>query len=261
MDPSLPNLLITNDDGFQAEGIQALCRALKGLGNLFVVAPKDQQSAKSLSLSISRPLTVHSIEMEGALAAWSVDGTPADCVKLAISKLLPHSPHLIVSGINHGSNAGRNVLYSGTVGGVIEGVLRGIPGLALSSTCLHTPNFHLCTPLIPSLISYALDHPLSQGTFLNCNFPSDPEKGIQGLKLARQGKQYWIENPLERETPIGTTYYWLGHRISEHPEEEDSDIHYLSQGYATAVPVHVGELTDMQALQERKGHFEKLLSF
>ncbi|NGX38820.1 MAG: 5'-nucleotidase SurE [Chlamydiae bacterium] len=250
-----PKILITNDDGIEAKGIWHLWNALKGKADLTVVAPASEKSGTSLGLTLRSPITLNPFKWEGGTSAWKVTGTPADCVRFGMRILLEEKPDLIVSGINYGSNAGRGVLYSGTVGGVIEGALRNVPGIAFSSTSMTDPNFEAIEPYIFPLVENVLNHPLSSGTILNVNFPSH-QKEFKGIKLARQGKGMWIEKPDERIHPDGDAYYWHGGEWEHHPEHEESDVALLENGFITAVPIHIDQLTDYKFLERRKEDFE-----
>lgn len=175
---------------------------------------------------------------------------------MGLKVILNQKPDLIVSGINRGSNAGRNIIYSGTVGGTIEGIMQGIPGIAFSCLDYFDTNYKRVEKYIPKLVDYILKNPLPSGTLLNVNFPENAHD-IKGLKLTRQGKELWAEDPHERSHPAeGHSYYWLGAKLKQFDEHEDSDIIWLSRGYIAAVPVHVGELTDMTHFNDSKGHFE-----
>jgi 5'-nucleotidase len=253
-------ILITNDDGIFAPGIKHLWTALKDHAELFIVAPATERSGCGLATTSTKPLALKQIDWEDNTPAWSVSGTPADCMKLALSVILKIKPDLIVSGINKGSNSGKNVLYSGTVGGVIEGVLRNIPGLAFSCENFMNPNFAFFEKYIPPIVEFFSENPLPFGSFINVTFPSHPQKGINGLKMARQGKGYWVENPDRRTHPEGHIYYWLGGQWKDYKEEEISDVALLKQGFITAVPIHVAELTDHSLLEKHKDSFEKLSS-
>lgn len=249
-----PHILITNDDGIQAEGIRHLWDSLRAIADITIVAPTQEQSGKATSITIHDPLHVRPYLWSDNQQAWSVTGTPADCIKLALSAIVKNPPDLIVSGINAGTNAGRHLLYSGTVGGTIEGILQDIPSIAFSCHSFYNPNYPLATPFIPSIVQHILEHPLPHGTLLNVNFPDEEVKGI---KLTRQGKEHWKEDPHERSNPVNEgTYYWLGGKKVSYEEEPDSDIAWLAQGYATAVPIHIAELTDHRHLKEHKALFE-----
>jgi len=258
-----PYILIVNDDGVYAPGIKHLWNILSQIADVVVVAPASEQSAVSLSITIRHPLRIEKIEWPFAKEAkvWSINGTPADCVKLALSVILPQTPQLIVSGINRGSNAGKNVLYSGTVAGVIEGVLHNIPGIALSVADYFNPCYEVADIYIPSIVQYALHHPLPPGTLLNVNFPTHLEEGIKGIRFARQGQEYWTENPEQRKHPAeGSSYYWLGAKLAQYDEHNDSDIVLMREGYATVVPIRVGDLTHYSLLEQYKSQFDNFVN-
>jgi 5'-nucleotidase len=254
-------ILITNDDGIHAPGIKHLYKALKEVADLVVCAPAFEQSAVGLSISIRNPLHIQKIKWTNQkdAIAWSVNGTPADCVKLSLNVIYDEMPDLIVSGINRGSNAGRNVLYSGTVAGAIEAVMHDIPAIAFSCRDFLEPNYESFEKYIPQILQHTLDNPLPSGTMLNVNFPSKEHEPVQGFRLTRQGKELWMENPDKRTHPAeGSDYYWLGAKIAQFDEHADSDISWLNQGYITAVPIHVSELTDHTHLEQHKESFANL---
>lgn len=252
-----PKILITNDDGIHAPGLMFLYEALTELAEVTIVAPSDEKSASGLSITIRHPLHVQQVKWKNNAEAWSVTGTPADCIKLALSQYMITPPDLVVSGINPGSNAGRNVLYSGTVGGTIEAIMHEIPGVAFSTLAEYDYNFSSCVPYIQTIVEHVLNDPLPLGTLLNVNFP-EGEK-FRGLKFTRQGGGMCVENPDKRIHPTaGHTYYWIGRKDLKSEEPEDTDTWWLEQNYITAVPVHVAELTDHRLLQKRKESFEEL---
>jgi 5'/3'-nucleotidase len=257
-----PFILLTNDDGVYAPGIKHLWKALQDIADVMVVAPANEQSAVSLSITIRHPLHIETVEWPFENAkVWSVNGTPADCVKLALKVILPRTPDLIISGINRGSNAGRNVLYSGTVAAVIEGIMHDIPGIAFSVTEYFNPVYSVVESYVPTIIQYVLEHPLPSGTFLNVNFPKDMDKKFQGFRFAKQGREYWAENPEQREHPAeGSSYYWLGAKLVHFEEDEESDIVLLNNGFATAVPIHVGDLTHHLHLDKCREQFETFVN-
>lgn len=249
-----PRILLTNDDGISARGLKYLWEALAEIADLSIIAPATEKSAVGLSITIRKPLQIQPVQWDNGTPAWKINGTPADCVRLGISVILKERPDLIVSGINRGSNSGRNVLYSGTIGGVIEGTLRNVPGIALSCADFENPDYSLTLPHIPMLVQHVLANPLPRGTLLNVNFPLTST--IKGIKMARQGKGYWIEDPSERKHPEGHSYYWLGGKWHEHEEHEESDVYMLNEGYGAAVPIHVDEMTDIELFRSRKEHFD-----
>lgn len=258
---SRPKILITNDDGIYAPGIRHLWNALKAVGDITIVAPSAEQSAVGLSITLRSPLRIHQVDWPEKTAAWSITGTPADCIKMGLKVILDNEkPDLIVSGINRGSNAGRNIMYSGTVGGTIEGIFQGIPSIAFSCVDYFETNYNKVEEYIPKLVDYIIKNPLPSGTLLNVNFPEHKHE-IKGFKLARQGQELMIEDPHERNHPAeGHSYYWLGAKLRQFEEHEDSDIKWLSRGYITAVPVHVGELTDLAHFNVSREHFDNNLN-
>ena len=245
--------------GYFHRGIMSLWKAASAIGDATVIAPASEQSAVSSAVTLRQPLKVDKVEWPQNGNAWSISGTPADCVKLALGIILEDVPDIIVSGINRGANAGGEVLYSGTIGGVIVGALRGIPGIAFSCSDYTDTPFHLAEKYIPEIVSHVLDHPLPSGTLLNVNFPHLHE-GVKGFKMTRQGLEHWIEKPDLRYHPTeGHQYYWLGSQKLSFEEHEDSDVVWLRKGYMTAVPVYVRELTHHDEVKKRKGVFDKVL--
>jgi 5'-nucleotidase len=249
-----PYILLTNDDGIHAPGLKHLWLAIKDYADVVIVAPQTEKSGSGLSITYMKPLIIHEVPWE--TPAWSVNGTPADCVKMALSVILERKPDMIVSGINAGSNAGRTVLYSGTVGGVIEGALKDIPGIAFSFSDFTPPPLESTKKYIYPIIEHFLENPLPLGTLLNVNFPLDAKERIKGFKMAKQGKGCWLESPDKRAHPQGTPYYWLGGGWVSGNEEIDSDVYWLDNGYITGAPVHVKDLTDRGALEDHKALVE-----
>lgn len=256
-----PFLLITNDDGVHAPGIRHLWESVAQFADVAIVAPQYEKSGSGLSITWTKPLVIHEINWPGQIPVWSVNGTPADCVKMGLSVLLDRRPDMVISGVNRGSNAGRTVLYSGTIGGVIEGILKGIPGIAFSFCDFDVPPLSATEKYIVPLIRHFLEHPLPVGSLLNVNFPENCANVCKGFKLVRQGRGQWNESPDKRTHPEGMPYYWLGGKwtpvVDEHAE---SDVQWLEQGYVTGVPIHVGELTDHRALESHKARVESLLT-
>ena len=253
---SKPNLLLVNDDGVHAPGLRALWEALEGSYTLTVVAPNTERSGSGMSVSFYHPLHVR--EHNWGERVYSVSGTPADCVKIAITEICETRPNLVLSGINPGSNAGRNLFYSGTVGGIFEAALNGIPGAALS--CLLAeggcePDYSQAARFVPQLVEALLNHAFTEGTVLNVNFPIGPAKG---LRMARQGKGYWRESPIQRKHPEGHPYYWLGGADATFQEDGASDIALLEAGYITAVPINLGQLTCDHSYNNHRASFEGL---
>lgn len=257
-----PLILITNDDGIRSEGLFLLSQAVKKRADVVVVAPEKERSACSVSITWNHPLKITQVAWTDSISAWEVNGTPADCVKMATHLLCKKAPDLILSGINYGSNAGRTVLYSGTVAGAIEGTLKQIPAIAFSFAGNKLLPLEEIQPYIDFVIDYVLKNSLPEGTLLNVNFPNQEPKDWLGTYFTKQGKARWVENPDERTHPEGNLYYWLGGRWeTTEKEEEDSDVLLLEKGYVTITPLKVGHLTDENLLSHLKNQKVALPSF
>ncbi|MCB1213342.1 MAG: 5'/3'-nucleotidase SurE [Chlamydiia bacterium] len=245
-----PLLLLINDDGIEAEGLLQLYLSLRDEYRLAIVAPEREQSGVGLAITLHTPLQLTPSKLYPEGVAWRVNGTPADCVKLALNIVLDETPAAILSGINRGSNAGRNVLYSGTIGGVIEGVLRGIQGMALSCSIANGFFPDAFGDQIRHLVRDLLEDPLPEGSLLNVNFPAT--RNPLGIRFAQQGKSYWLENLDQRQHPREEKpYYWLGGRLSEYEESPESDVALLDADYTTATPLQVSDLTDHAQFMRR----------
>src|SRR5689334_20518394 len=204
-------ILVCNDDGIRSEGIQTLARALDPLGDVYVVAPDREQSAAGHSLTLHRPLRVEEISPR----QFAIDGTPTDCVNLAVSGILPGRPGLVVSGINKGANLGDDITYSGTVSAAIEGTLLGIPSLAISLASLTSRDrdafeFGAAAEFAARLVAEVIARPLAANTLLNVNVPAIPRGEMAGFRVTRQGKRRYGEALVEKIDPRGKKYYWIG---------------------------------------------------
>lgn len=242
-------ILVSNDDGIDSPGIRALATALRSLGHVDVVAPDTQQSAVGHALTVSVPLRVHPYERDGGHFGWAVNGKPADCIKLAVSRLLPHRPDLVVSGINHGRNTAVSLLYSGTVSAATEGTLLGIPSIAFSlDSFALDADFTYAAKVAAWLVSRVAGQTLPKGVLLNVNIPAGDESAIKGVRLAKQGESWWNDSYEQRNDPMGRPYYWLtGEYMIDGPE--GSDDHMLNEGYVTITPIHY-RLTDEAMLEQ-----------
>lgn len=254
-------ILISNDDGIRESGIFHLVKALLPHYEITVVAPSCQQSGKGLGITLHTPLRIQKVDFGLPVAAYEVNGTPADCIKMALSKILNNKPILIVSGINPGDNSGRNALYSGTVGATIEGSLRGIPGIAFSCLDFENPPFESFSSYIPNICDYFLNNPIPQGTIINVNCPSKELGSIQGVKLATQGRGYWCEDAETIQNSPSFDYdHYLGASWQEHPELDTSDVYLLKKGFITAVPIKISELTDQNHFESEAKRFESAIN-
>ncbi len=255
-----PYLLITNDDGIHAPGIKHLWQVVHKHADVVIVAPHNEKSGAGLSITWTKPLHLRPFPWENKTPAWSLNGTPADCVKMALAVLLEKKPDMVISGINRGSNAGRTVLYSGTVGGAIEAVLKGIPGIAFSFSDFEDPPTAVTEKYIFPIIQHFLKNPIPPGTLLNVNFPHNCQEKILGVRMTRQGKSHWKEEPDRRVHPEGAPYYWLGGAWGSVEEDPQSDVALLEEGYISIAPIHVGELTCENTFEKFKNLTEKDLS-
>ncbi|MDR1763932.1 MAG: 5'/3'-nucleotidase SurE [Dysgonamonadaceae bacterium] len=244
-----PLILITNDDGIQAKGINKLIEAVRELGELVVVAPDSHRSGMSSAITALTPLRANLVKKEENLTVYACTGTPVDCIKLGLNELLDNRrPDLIISGINHGSNAAVCVIYSGTIGAALEGCIAGIPSLGVSLTN-HSPeaDFTQAAELGRIIAERVLEEGLPKGVCLNLNVP-DVQK-VRGLKVCTQTKGYWTKEYMPAKDAVGKTVYWLtGEFFNEEPYNKQSDEWALSQGYAALVPLQV----DMTAYEFMK---------
>lgn len=217
------NILVSNDDGIFALGIRALANALAEAGHtVTVVCPDRERSATGHGLTLHRPLRVNQVEevFNPAVTAWACSGTPSDCVKLALDAILPSSPDFVVSGINHGANLGTDVLYSGTVSAAMEGVLEGIPSIAISLTSFAHKEFQPAAEFATELVARLEKTPLALPILLNVNVPPIAAEDIKGAVIARQGIRRYFDQFEKRTDPRGKTYYWLAGEVMEEGEAE-----------------------------------------
>lgn len=239
-----PLLLLTNDDGFFHEGIQALFRGLKDLGRLYIVAPDREKSASSMALSLRQPLRVQRIKSN----IYGVEGTPADCIYLAMRKFLPRTPDLIVSGMNPGPNLGQqDVSYSGTVSAAIQGTFFQVPSLAVSLIADRDGNFHFreAAVFVRRVARFLLRHRLPEGITLNINIPPPP---IRGVKLTKIGIKRYEPDIIEKKDPRGNSYYWIGRGNPKIVIDAASDVSASHQGFITITPLRI-DLTDYEAMR------------
>jgi 5'-nucleotidase len=232
-------ILLTNDDGIHAPGIHALLPVLSELGEVSIVAPDRERSATGHGITVHYPLRVqHYCIPDSQVCAWMVDGTPADCVKIAVQALLPIKPDLVVSGINAGSNLGTDVLYSGTVSAAVEGVILGIPAIAVSLSQHENPDFTYAAQAAKRIIMKMLDQELPPNTLLNINVPPGQEHDIRGAAITKLGHRHYENTFEKRHDPRGRVYYWLGGDVLDVENDSDSDIVAVQNGYVSVSPIH-----------------------
>ena len=235
-----PLILITNDDGYNAPGINHLIEFVKEIAEVVVVAPDSPQSGMGHAITIDSTLEVHRLDLDGSykgLQAYSTSGTPADCVKLALHEILDRKPDLVVSGINHGANSSINVIYSGTMSAAIEAGVEGIAAIGFSLLDYSwDANFEACKSVVQTLVKEALDKGIPSGTVLNVNIPKTDGAEVKGMRVCRQAKANWKERFDKRVSPTGKEYYWLTGDFILLDEGEDTDIAALEAGYVSIVP-------------------------
>jgi len=240
-------ILVCNDDGIFSPGIKALAEVASEFGEVVVVAPDRQQSAVGHAITMSVPLRANEMTVAKKYKGFAVNGTPADCVKLAHGNLLDRKPDLVLSGINHGSNAGINILYSGTVSAATEGTILGYPSIAVSCTAYpEQADLKGAQEAARRVVKFVLDKGLPKGVTLNVNAPEGEFKGIQWSRMA---DSRYVEEYEDRVDPFNRAYYWLTGQFELLDEGNDSDIHILNEGNATVTPIQY-DLTDYNLLKE-----------
>ena len=236
-------ILLSNDDGYQAPGLEALAAALSPLGEVLVVAPERDRSGASNSLTLDYPLRPKVME-NGFIR---VDGTPTDCVHLAITGLLEEEPDMVVSGINAGPNMGDDVLYSGTVAAATEGRFLGLPAIALSMNSFFPEHFDTGARVAYELVNRLQHNPLPTDTILNVNVPDLPYDRLQGMRSTRLGHRHKAEPVVKTEDPRGKTIYWVGPAGAEQDAGPGTDFHAVREGFVSVTPLQV-DLTRHNAL-------------
>ncbi len=230
-----PLILVCNDDGIFSNGIKALTEVASEFGDVEVIAPDRQQSAVGHAITVSTPLRARPFKLDNRFNGQAVNGTPADCIKLAHDKLMDRKPDLVVSGINHGSNAGINILYSGTVSAATEGTILGYPSIAVSCTDFdEDADLTGCQDAARKVIKYVLENGIKKGVTLNLNAPSGKLKGI---KWAKQAKSRYVEEFEGRIDPHNRDYYWMTGKFQLLEKNGGSDIDALEEGYASLTPI------------------------
>lgn len=250
----MPRILITNDDGIYSEGLRKLVAACRPLGDIVVVAPDREQSAASHALTLNRPLRLLQIEEN----EWIVDGTPSDCVNLAVLNLMKQArPDLIVSGINFGPNLGDDVTYSGTISAAFEGALLNIPSIAFSALVGEHFSFERCAVFAGELTRVALEQHRDPAIVLNVNFPV---REFAGVKITKLGKRIYSEGVIERLDPRGRKYYWIGGEPPVWHPGQGTDFEAIEEGFVSITPLHL-DLTHHESIPKLKPLEEMLGNF
>ncbi len=247
-------ILLTNDDGIMARGLNTLAMKLEKLGEIYVVAPLEERSATGHGITIWDPIRTKEIEMQGAKKAWAISGTPADCVKLGVQEFLKEDCSLVVSGINNGPNLGTDVLYSGTVSAAIEGAVLGIPSIAVSLASFEYNDFETAAEVVCRLVKELMKNKsvIPKDTLLNVNIPAVKKELLKGYKITRLGVREY-ENVFDRRVdPRGNVYYWLkGEIIPQQDRDPEIDAVAVDNNYISISPIHF-DLTDYRIIQSIK---------
>lgn len=229
-----PLILVTNDDGIRAPGLALLAEAMAEIGEVRVFAPESQQSAVGHGVSLHKPLRVTELE-----PGWQmVDGTPTDCVMLAVRALLGRRPDLVVSGVNPGANLGDDVTYSGTVAGAYEGMLLGVPSIAVSVVSYAPKHQQTAAAVAAKMGRYVLDNGLPEDTMLSLNVPDLPYAELNGVAITRMGRRSYQDEIIERRDPRGGIYYWIGGAAPTHVAESGTDFEAIEKGQVSVTPLH-----------------------
>ena len=254
----LPTILITNDDDITSPGIHALVDAVKGLGNIVVVAPEKPQSGMGHAITIGNPLRMNKVNFFGEdIESWQTSGTPVDCVKLAVDKVLHKRPDLCLSGINHGANHSINVLYSGTMSAAMEAAIEGIPSIGFSlMDYAYDADFTAAKEVVHKMVSEIIGKTLVKHFLLNVNIPKARPDKIKGIKICKQAYAKYEEDFSERLDPHGKPYFWLTGAFKNFDKAKDTDVAALKQNYVSVVPVQF-DLTNY----ELKNQLEKSKAF
>lgn len=253
-------ILLTNDDGIQAKGIHSLIRELSRIAELYLVAPDRERSGTGHSITVFEPIKAVPTSLPGVKKAWIVGGTPVDCVKLALARLIQEDVDLVVSGINHGPNLGTDVLYSGTVSAAAEGVIMGCPSVAVSLNAEDSDmDFDTAARFTRQMIQLVLREGIEPTTLVNINVPALTADRIKGVRITRLGVRNYDNLFEERRDPRGNTYYWMGGGVVEEDQEPESDVAAVQEGYISITPIHL-DLTDYRLIETYRNSFSKYLS-
>jgi 5'-nucleotidase len=255
----MPHVLVSNDDGIFALGIQTLANTLAATGcSVTVVCPDRERSATGHGLTLHKPIRAERVEgiFQSSIKAWTCSGTPSDCVKLALGALLDSPPDFVFSGINHGPNLGTDVLYSGTVSAAMEGTIEGIPSAAFSLANFTIRDFQPAANFACQLLEYLQHHSFSPSVLLNVNIPANPGQTIQGVKITRQGIRRYFDIFEKRVDPRGKTYFWLAGEVLEEVDAADgnqvhlspTDVQAIRENYISLTPLQYN-LTDYKTLE------------
>jgi 5'-nucleotidase len=245
-----PLILVTNDDGITAKGIASLVEAVRPFGDLVVIAPDKPQSGMGHAITVNNLLRLFKSDQYPGTVCYACSGTPVDCVKLAIYHVMHRKPDLIVSGINHGSNASTNVLYSGTMSAAVEGALEGIPSIGFSLLAYeHDADFDASKKIVQTIVRSVLEKKLPENICLNVNIPKGKHDEIKGIRIGRQARAFWEDKFDCRQDQFGRDYFWLTGEFKNFDGGEDTDMWALENNYVSVVPIQF-DMTAFTAISQ-----------
>lgn len=244
-------ILVTNDDGINAEGLYQLYKKLSKKFSLTICAPEAEQSAIGHAITLSQPLRIKKIYKNSKFFGYALNGTPADCVKIAVRTLLKEKPQLIFSGINHGPNLGSDLMYSGTVSAATEGTILGISSVAISLATYKNYDFSYAAEIAYKMAKLLEKNKLPDGVLLNINIPATSSCKIRGVLVTRQGRSKYEEEFVQRIDPRGRPYYWLTGKVKWLEKPEGSDIKAIEDNFVSITPLQL-DLTDYKFIEELK---------
>lgn len=245
-------ILLTNDDGVDSAGLFALKQALADDHEVTIIAPDRNWSISGHQRTMDRPLRIAEVKLPDGSLAFATDGTPSDCVALAALGFLEHKPELVVSGINHGNNLGDDVTYSGTVAAAMEGVICGMPSIAVSMNIRPEWSVDVGAAFTKRLVDQVAERGLDRDILLNVNVPNIPHDSIKGVQITRLGKRVYHDELVSRTDPRGRKYYWLGGNDVSDEMEDGTDVSALQDGYVSITPIHL-DLTNHKILDRLRG--------
>ena len=233
-----PLILVTNDDGITAPGIRSLVEVAKKFGEVVVVAPDSPQSGMGHAVTLTKPLRLHKTDIFEGVDSYECSGTPVDCVKIAVDKVLHRKPDLCLSGVNHGSNSSINIIYSGTMSAAVEAALEGIPSIGFSLCDFsYEADFSVAQYAAEQIVKQVLHYGLANNTLLNVNVPKVSKEELKGIRICRQAMAKWEEEFDERQDPHGRHYFWLTGKFVNNDKGEDTDEWALANNFISVVPV------------------------
>jgi len=244
-------IVLCNDDGFNADGICSIYKELAKFAEVMIVAPETEQSAMGHAITLTQPLKVRKVIEKGEFIGYAVNGTPADCIKIATTVLFDQPPEMVVSGVNQGGNLGTCTIYSGTVSAATEATIEGIPAIAVSLNTFESSDFELAAEFGAKLAGMVLKKGLPEGVALNVNVPAVPRSEIKGVAVTRQGKSRVVETFDKRVDPRNNTYYWMAGEMRFDEADDEADCFQVSKNYISVTPIHF-DLTSYKTMDELK---------